>query len=95
MAAELLGGRPDEVSIRCDEASPIERVPLGVPQRLVSGALDAIVPPGFSADYAARAARAGDDAALTLVPGAGHFEVIAPGTEAFAAVAAEIRSLVG
>jgi acetyl esterase/lipase len=95
MAAELLGGRPDEVSIRCDEASPIERVPLGVPQRLVSGALDAIVPPGFSADYAARAVRAGDDAALTLVPGAGHFEVIAPGTEAFAAVAAAIRSLVG
>jgi acetyl esterase/lipase len=93
MAAELLGGRPEEVAARYAEASPIERLPLGVRQQLLTGSLDAIVPPAFGEDYAARALAFGDDATHTVVQGAGHFEVIAPSTEAFAAVLQAIRGL--
>ncbi|MGH9392084.1 MAG: alpha/beta hydrolase family protein, partial [Vicinamibacteria bacterium] len=94
MAAELLGGRPEDVASRYAEASPIERLPLGMRQRLVTGSLDAIVPPGFGDDYAATARAKGDDASHTLVQGAGHFEGIAPDTGAFRVVLEAIRSLV-
>jgi acetyl esterase/lipase len=90
MAAELVGAEA-----RYAEASPIERLPLGVPQRLLTGALDAVVPPAFGEDYAARARARGDDASHSLVEGAGHFEVIAPSTEAFRAVVEAIRTLLG
>jgi acetyl esterase/lipase len=90
MAAELVGAEA-----RYAEASPIERLPLGVPQRLVTGALDAVVPPAFGEDYAARARARGDDASHALVEGAGHFEGIAPSTGAFRAVVRAIRALLG
>lgn len=93
MAAELVGGRPEDAASRYAEASPIERLPLGMRQRLVTGSLDAIVPPAFGDDYAARARRKGDDASHTRVEGAGHFEGIAPSTEAFRVVLEAIRTL--
>ncbi len=93
MAAELVGGGLDGASSRYEEASPIERLPLGVPQRLVTGALDTVVPPAFGEDYAARARACGDDATHALVEGAGHFEVIAPSTGAFRVVVESIRTL--
>jgi acetyl esterase/lipase len=95
MAAELLGGHPQEVADRYAEASPFERLPLGLRQRLVTGALDDVVPPAFGDDYAAKARREGDDATHLRVEGAGHFEVIAPSTPAFRVVVKAIRSLLG
>ncbi len=95
MAAELVGGLPEDVPSRYREGSPIERLPLKVRQRLVTGSLDNVVPPAFGDDYAAKARLKGDDAAHTLVEGAGHFEVIAPSTEAFRVVVEAIRSLTG
>jgi acetyl esterase/lipase len=94
MAAELVGGRPEDVASRYAEASPIERLPLGVPQRLVTGALDTVVPPALGEEYTAKARVKGDDATHTLVAGAGHFEGIAPSTGAFRVVLEAIRSLV-
>ncbi|HJS74710.1 MAG TPA: alpha/beta hydrolase [Vicinamibacteria bacterium] len=91
MAAELVEGRDSRYS----EASPIERLPIGVPQRLVTGSLDSVVPPAFGEDYASRAKAAGDDATHTLVGSSGHFEGIAPGTDAFRAVLEAIRTLSG
>ena len=95
MAAELVGGGSEDADSRYREASPIERLPLGLPQRLVTGALDSVVPPAFGEDYVARARAQGDDASHTVVEGAGHFEVIAPSTEAFRVVLEAIRSLLG
>jgi len=94
MAAELVGGRPEDAVSRYAEASPIERLPLGLRQRLVTGSLDAVVPPAFGDRYAAEARVKGDDASHTLVEGAGHFEVIYPGSDAFRVVLEAIRSLV-
>jgi acetyl esterase/lipase len=89
MASELVSGDASRYS----EASPIERLPIGVPQRLVTGSLDSVVPPAFGEDYARKAKAAGDDATHALVERSGHFEGIAPGTEAFRVLLQEIRAL--
>ena len=83
MAAELLGGTPAEVPERYAVASPIELLPLGVPQHLVSGARDPVVPEAFGRAYSAAARDAGDEATLSVIPDAGHFELIAPSTAAW------------
>ncbi|MDQ3389039.1 MAG: alpha/beta fold hydrolase [Gemmatimonadota bacterium] len=89
----LLGGSPEEVPVRYAWTSPIEILPLGVPQRLLHGQLDAIVPVEQSERYASAAREAGDDAELWLLAGAGHFDLIAPFAPAWARVESAVRSL--
>jgi acetyl esterase/lipase len=74
----FLSGSPQEVPERYRQASPLELVPLGVPQRLVHGAKDDVVPFEISERYAKAAKAAGDDARLVTLPEAGHFELIDP-----------------
>ena len=59
-------------------------LPLGVPQDLVNGREDRIIPLRMATDYAARATTAGDKATLHVVPQTGHVELIAPGSAAWA-----------
>ncbi len=93
--APLLGGPPDKLAERVRRVSPIELVPLGVPQRLIVGARDPIVPPGHVRRYAEAAAASGDAVRVVVVPGAGHFEPTAPDREAFAEVREAVRSVLG
>lgn len=93
--APLLGGLPDAVPDRYAQASPIELVPLGVPVRLVHGALDPIVPLEQSERFAEAARSRGDDAQVVVLPGAGHFDVIAPFAPGWTRVEAEIRAMSG
>jgi acetyl esterase/lipase len=72
------------------DTSPSELLPLGVPQVVISGPLDAIVPNRFGAAYAAAAVRAGDPARHLDLPGAGHFELIDPTSAAWPAIKAEL-----
>jgi acetyl esterase/lipase len=72
-AREFMGGSADERSEAYADASPIERVPLGVPQLLVHGEADDVVPPSQSSAYAEAARAAGDDVELLLRPGEDHF----------------------
>jgi acetyl esterase/lipase len=72
------------------DTSPAEMLPIGVPQQIVSGALDPIVPAAFGHAYAAKAKAAGDSVQEVTIPDAGHFELIDPESSAFA----EIRSMV-
>lgn len=74
----LLGGEPDAQPRRYRDASPAQRLPLGVPQVFVHGALDPIVPADSVRDYVASARHAGDRARLILLPTAGHFETSVP-----------------
>ncbi len=74
--ARLLGGTPDQVGERYQEASPIDRLPIGIPQALVHGVDDDVVPLGQSQAYAAAAREAGDQADFTAVDHAGHFQLI-------------------
>jgi acetyl esterase/lipase len=75
--AELLGGGPGELPQRYAAASPAALLPLGVPQVLVHGARDEVVPPRQSRDYARAATAAGDLVELVELPEADHFDVIA------------------
>ncbi len=83
VARELLGDDPDGERLR--RASPAELLPLGVPQLLVHGARDDIVPSAMSEAYAARARELGDDVETAILP-CGHFEHIDPRSQAWRTV---------
>ena len=89
----LLGGTADEVPDRYRQASPIELLPLRVPQRLLHGALDPYVPVEQSRTFAAKARRLGDDVELTVIDRTGHFDLIAPWSPAWATVRQAMWSL--
>ena len=91
--ATFLGGSPAEVRERYAFASPAALVPLGVPQLLVHGRLDDVVPPSQSADYAAAARAAGDAVELVEVDGADHFAVIDPSLPPWLAVTGGLARL--
>jgi acetyl esterase/lipase len=83
VARELLGDDPD--GERLARASPAELVPLGVPQLLVHGAGDDIVPASMSEAYADRARRLGDPVETAILP-CGHFEHVDPRSHAWRTV---------
>jgi acetyl esterase/lipase len=87
----LLGGEPDDVPERYAVASPAALLPLGIPQLLVHGARDDLVPPDQSRDYAAAARAAGDTVELSELPAADHFDVIEETDPAWAAVVDWLR----
>jgi acetyl esterase/lipase len=91
-AVELLGGTPEQQPQRYREASPIERLPLRVPQLLVHGDRDDRVPLEQSLGYAQAARAAGDPVDLAVIPGAGHAELVDPRSEAWGAAAAWLGS---
>ncbi|HEY8600473.1 MAG TPA: alpha/beta hydrolase [Thermomicrobiales bacterium] len=90
---ELLGGTPESVPERYAVADPALLLPLGLPQALVHGQDDDIVPIAISRDYAAAAASAGDPAHFRAVPGADHFDIINPRTDAWAVIIDELRAI--
>lgn len=85
-AEKLLAGPPTKWPARYDLASPLERLPLGLPQLLVHGDADDVVPIGIAQGYADRAAYAGDPCELVELAGCGHDEHLDPGSRAWAAV---------
>jgi acetyl esterase/lipase len=92
-AASLLGGLPGAQAARYAVASPIGLLPLGVPQEIVHGREDRIVPVGLSERYVAAAREKGDAARLVVVEGAGHFDLIAPTSKAWRPVEEAVRTL--
>ncbi|WP_300008951.1 alpha/beta fold hydrolase [Pseudonocardia sp.] len=77
---DLIGGTPAEFPDRYALASPVARVPIGVPVVCVHGTDDANVPIRQSERFVA----AGGGELVTL-PGVDHFAVIDPSTAAWAA----------
>ena len=90
---ELLDGGPGDRPDRYTAASPAEQLPLGVPVRLIHGAVDPIVPVDQSRSFAERARAAGDDARLEIIPRAGHFDLIAPTSAAWPSVVRAVGEL--
>lgn len=74
VVGELMGGSPDRVPQRYAAASPIELLPIPVPQRVVHGTADNIVP----FEMSRRFAKASKNAKLIPLAGAGHFDLIDP-----------------
>jgi acetyl esterase/lipase len=80
LAGEILGGRTDvyellgtmdpaTLAIRYAEASPIDLLPLGVPERLIVGALEPSYIVSSNTEFTAAARAAGDDAWVVLEQG--------------------------
>jgi pimeloyl-ACP methyl ester carboxylesterase len=90
---QLLGGEIEQVPGRLRDGSPAEMLPLGAPQILITGSLDSLVPPALGDEYAMLANKSGDEAQMTVIDGAGHFELIAPGTAAWPTVQTAVLSL--
>ena len=91
----LLGGTLASVPEHWAQASPAALLPLGVPQTLISGASDLVIPSGMVAEYARAARAAGDRTRLVDVTGAGHMDLVAPGSQAFPTVLENVLALVG
>ncbi len=93
-ADALMGGDPAQFPERYAAADPARLVPVGLAVRLVHGTADDRVPHEMSVGYAARARAAGDDRVeCTLLPGAGHFDVIDPLSAVWPAVEDAFRSV--
>jgi acetyl esterase/lipase len=89
----LMGGTAAAVPDRYRAVSPVERVPIGVPVQLVHGEADPIVPVAQSRKFAARNRGAGGVSEVSIVPGAGHFDLVAPQAEAWAVVLRAVHAL--
>lgn len=90
---KLLGGSPEQFAERYQQTSPMELLPLKVPVRLIHGAKDRIVPIELGRDFEAAAKRKGDEATLTTLETAGHFDLISPTSNVWATVEESIRTL--
>jgi acetyl esterase/lipase len=93
-AADLMGGRPAAVPDRYRLASPIARVPLGVPVRCVHSPDDGIIPLEQSQRYIDAATKAGDDASLVRTTG-DHFALVTVGSPAWTATVGQLPALIG
>lgn len=74
VVGQLLGGSPDRVPQRYAAASPMELLPISVPQRMLHGTADNVVP----FEMSQRFAKASGNAKLIPLTGAGHFDLIDP-----------------
>jgi acetyl esterase/lipase len=90
----LMGGPPETHPDRYADASPRQRLPLGVPVVLVSGTEDTVVPTSGVQAFAHEAIAAGDRARLKIIDGAGHFDPSVPDSSAWPAVREAVLRLV-
>ncbi len=79
---ELLGGSPALYADRYENASPLERLPLGVRQFFIQGRRDDVVDNDSVIRYVKAARKAGDSVQLLNLDG-GHFDVVMPVGPAF------------
>ncbi len=75
---------PGDTEARFAGTSPDRLAPTGVPAVMLHGVFDDVAFPAVGLDFAVGARKAGDRVEVQIAPVAGHFEVIAPGTAAFA-----------
>ena len=75
---DLLGGDRATVPDRYADASPLARLPIGVPQLVVHGLADVDVPPDLATSYVDAARAAGDEVDLHDPPNVDHFHIIDP-----------------
>jgi acetyl esterase/lipase len=89
---ELLGGSPEDVPQRYQQASPRALLPLGVPQWHIVGRYDQSVPVDYVQQYVAVATQH-DEVHWAILPDAGHFELVVPTTSAWGTVRHAVHAL--
>lgn len=96
VVTELLGGTgvsSDKLEERFRFGSPVQMLPLGVRQVMISAEHDWVVPPNLGAAYAEAARNAGDDIEHIIIRDAGHHEFMVPGSVTWPAVRQVVHSL--
>lgn len=91
----LLGGSYQEVTDRWREASPSSWLPLGVPQVMIAGEFDRIMPKRNLERWQRMASEAGDRVEVEIIPGASHHEVMSPASVTWPAVRDAVLRLLG
>ncbi len=87
----LVGRATDERRDVFADTSIPRLAPIGVPQVLINGIQDGIVPAAHAESFAAAMQASGDDVRVRMIDRTGHIELIAPETEAWAAAVADIE----
>jgi acetyl esterase/lipase len=90
---DFLGGAPEAQPARYAAASPLQLLPLRVPQVVVHGTADDTVPYALSEAYVREAQARGDRVQLRTLQGQGHFEPIDPRSAAFPVVLEAVQGL--
>lgn len=88
--AAASAGPRDRRALLADKSIPL-MAPIGVPQTLVNGDADRIIPTHFATDYAAKMRAKGDRITMHILPNQGHVELIALGTPAWDAAVRAIE----
>jgi acetyl esterase/lipase len=84
--AELLGATPSDQPEIYQAASPNTLLPLGVPQLIIQGTADNVVPIEIARAYTNAARAAGDQVELLELHNVGHMEFLDPSSAAHQAV---------
>jgi acetyl esterase/lipase len=92
---DLMGALPRDDLERYFLASPIERLPSGVPTLLVHGDRDDVIPVAQSRRFVTRARAAAEDPTLLIIEGADHFSPIDASHEAWQRVREQLPQLTG
>lgn len=93
--ADFIGGSPADRAEAYASASPIERLPLGLPSVCVHGSADAEVPIEVSERFVAAARAAGDSSRLVRLDGVDHYALIEPGHPAWRRCRTAVLELLG
>lgn len=88
----VMGGAPSEMPDAYRNGCPAQLLPLGVAQSIVVGEEDAAMLDNAER-YIKAATDAGDDAELIVLPGAGHFEIVAVDAAEWQDVLGALRQL--
>jgi len=95
VVGQLIGrGRPGRADPFADTSVP-RMGALGIPQVLINGLNDRIIPNHFAEDYAGKMRAKGDEVRVRMIPNTGHIELIAPESAAWKAAVEEIRRGLG
>jgi acetyl esterase/lipase len=87
----LLGGTPQQVPDRYAQASPQERLPIGVPMLAICGSVDTTVPVSQTTNFAKAAEKQRDQIDVQVIPGETHFDCLSPKSGIWAATAAWLQ----
>ncbi len=89
----LMGGRPAELPARYAAGDPGLLLPLEGRQVIIQGTEDDQIPPTLPARFAEKAKSRGSEAAVLILPGADHFDVVDPENRAWSKVLAQIKAM--
>jgi len=78
-----------------DDTSVPRLAPLGIPQTLINGTEDRIIPTFYADGYARPMRAAGDDVTARMIPETGHVELVTPDTAAWTAAVVAIERALG